>query len=180
MIDKILTDINPKFAKIIDYDLNGFDHTRLWNCDLLEFDAINNVVLESCGGRLVPDMIGNPLSWLICSKRLGDILKRNDPDGIQLLECQILSRASNSLTSHYVVNVLNFMDAINLEESDYEEENGVIDMIYEWVFNAERVPSRKMLFREKSFIYSIFSTRSMSLDFMGMTGMAFEACSVRY
>lgn len=57
------------------------------------------------------------------------MIKSADPDGIQILECRIEDPLGKKLEGHFVINILNCLDAINLKESDYEEEDGDIDMV---------------------------------------------------
>lgn len=178
MIDKIIVDTDYNFAYIVDYELSGLNHTILWNSKYLADDVLRDVRLILSDKHALPDMVGNPLSWLILSERLARIIKQADPSGIQILECHIENLLGKKLEGYFIINILNCLDVMNLKKSDFEKEDGVIDMVYDWVFDADRVPLRKMLFREKNFIYPVFSTRDLALDFKGMKGVMFEACKL--
>src|SRR5687767_8362063 len=70
LIHQMIFDPEESHTSVSEYDLSGFDHTRLWHCSALQVDSLRDVVLTVRRRKENPDVLDNPLSWWICSHRM--------------------------------------------------------------------------------------------------------------
>ncbi|WP_349407789.1 imm11 family protein [Pseudalkalibacillus sp. SCS-8] len=95
------------------YELSNGKFIQDWNTD------ITFVFNPSEGDRLT-DYLANNLGWFIVSTRFKEVLCDLDEDGVQYLPVKVVNSEDNTvLNNYYVANVINVVDAINFNHSDY-------------------------------------------------------------
>lgn len=177
-VDKLVLCPSERDSQVAGYQLGTFDHTKLWDGCRLSDDCIRNVVLVMEGRKRFCDFIENPLSWLICSKRLTNLLIDQAPSSFQVLECQIQDQQDLRLGEYRVLNVTKMLDLMDFEKSAYEIEEHEVSMVHEFVFRKDDLLLEKLAFRDVNFPYAVFFTRSLSLALRGITGFELLACKV--
>lgn len=94
----------------------GFDHQTLSEGRKIGKlpSQIRLVVARTLADALDFDVVVNPLSWKIVSKRLGNALKEVAPDDVELLPVTITGLKGEKLREDFcVINVLQMLDAIS-------------------------------------------------------------------
>lgn len=174
----LLFDTEGQFSEVVDYDLNGYDHTRLWKGKELDKNEGVGVRLTMSDAERRPDLMANPLSWLLCSQRLAAHLHERAPGCCQVMECNLVTVNGDQVEGYKLLNVLKVIDVLDLDLSDYDIEDGVVEMVYTDVFSAAKLPLGDLMFRDSNFIYRVFLTDSLARGLGGMTGFAFLECKV--
>ena len=129
------------------------------------------------GDRLT-DYLSNNLGWFIVSTRFKDILTELGVKEIQYLAINIINSEDNKeVNGYYVANVLNVVDALNLENSDYsvvEFEGEKIYSIRKFAVNNDKVNNID-LFKLKGQEISLFASESLKalVDKNKITGCDF-------
>jgi len=104
---------NGFFIHIID---NGVKITNWTN---IEF------YYSSIASNLESDYLLNSSSWPLVHQRVKDTLIKNEIEGIQYLPINLIDAVNGDINNHYyVMNILNSIEAIDMNKSkyDYEEE----------------------------------------------------------
>jgi hypothetical protein len=71
-------------------------------------------------GCIPTDYLANDLGWLIVSERLREIFEDLEPGSIQYFPVSIINLKNGTpIIGYYVCNLLNHIDAIDLDNSDY-------------------------------------------------------------
>jgi hypothetical protein len=173
----IVFEDDASFSSVAAYELGAFDHTLLGNSLKLDAHCLDNVLLTLSAGQ-IPDFIPNPLSWLICSKRVVKFFTENNCD-VQILDCPMKSDDGTLLDTHRVINVLQTVDFLNQQKSDLDFDEGQIDMVYTWVFDSRKVLDDVMIFRDSNFKYGVFLNRRLARCMPAFKGVAFLSCDIQ-
>jgi hypothetical protein len=139
------------------YELSEGKLIQDWNED------INFLFNPSEGDRLT-DYLANNLGWFIISTRFKDLLCGLNVGGVQYLPIKVTNSADNTtLNNYYVANVINVVDAINLNLSDYS----VIYLDDEKIYSIRKYALNKIeikmkdLFKVKGFEIPLFVSESV-------------------
>ncbi len=162
-----------------DYNLNGFDLRSVWRGTYIEKWPDN---LDFCykKGNVILDYVPNVLSWLMFTDKAVEVFKRLGIVNIQYLPISI-KKAGKKEPSHMlnVVNVLDSVEALDLEKSDYvswEDDYKYIKFIRKVVLNKNASKSNLDIFRLlESKNYIIVSERiRIAVENEGLTGFGFK------
>jgi len=94
------------------YELSEGKYIRNWNSEITFY-------FDPKEGERLTDYLANNSGWFIVSERLKAILEEVD-DGIQYLPINVVNKGENKILKGFsVANILNVVDALNLENSDY-------------------------------------------------------------
>ncbi|GAM12371.1 imm11 family protein [Mesobacillus selenatarsenatis] len=86
------------------------------------------------------DYLANSLGWFLISNKLKTLLKGIDKSEIQYLPVRVVNSKDNSIIKGYsVANILNILDVLNLEHSDYS----VIGLYEEKVYSIRKYAINK-------------------------------------
>lgn len=119
--------------------------------DVLKGKKINNwnknitLFYDSEKGNILTDYLENVLGWFVVSTKLKNIIEELDKNAVQFLPINIESlNGDNKLNGYYVANILQVIDAVNWELSDYREayvkkKNITIKYVRKYVFNREAI-----------------------------------------
>ena len=164
---------------INDYDLKGFDLTRLWKGERIE-DWNEDIMLYYEKDGLVWDYVPNVLTWLIFSDRLVDLLYELGITDIQVFPVTLHKKGSTKkLPGYNVVNILTSVSAFNWERSDYvpwEDDPKSIKVIRKLVMNRSSLEGSPDMFRlAEDKHYIITSDRlKKAVEERGITGIKFR------
>lgn len=103
---------------------------------------------------IVRNVIGNIYSLPIISELIGKILVDNCPDEIELIEI-IVDKSTN--LKYYLLNILNNIDAIDFQKSNYKEiipDTKILKEINKLVLDNSKIGKRQ-IFRLKDFEFII-------------------------
>ncbi|MGG3844724.1 imm11 family protein [Aeribacillus composti] len=94
------------------YELSEGKYIHNWNSEITFY-------FDPKEGERLTDYLANNLGWFIVSERFKAILEKVD-DGIQYLPINVVIKGENKILKGFsVANILNVVDALNLENSDY-------------------------------------------------------------
>lgn len=97
------------------YDLKKGCYIEKWNPNL-------TFCYDSNEGDVFTDYLGNNLAWFVISNRLKVLFETIGCEKIQYLPVKIYNINDNSVTDdYYVANIFNIQDALDLENSKYDE-----------------------------------------------------------
>ncbi|MCD7034560.1 maleate cis-trans isomerase [Metabacillus sp. GX 13764] len=133
--------------------------------ELSEGKTINNwdkeltFYYDPVEGKQIPDYIHNNLSWFIVSPQFKNILMETDESGVQFLPLNIVNKENeHSIHDYSVANIINVVDAIDLENSTYsffELDNKKIYDITRYALNEDKI-NGKHIFKLKGDEIPIF------------------------
>jgi hypothetical protein len=155
------------------------DYSEVFLGTALDSDFYRNFVLRAKGQFNQTDYIMNPLSWPICSKKLSDVLLDNCTGDIKINDINVLMKEGGSIPLK-VVNLMRGFECFNFEKGQVrlsESPSGkkYISAIYDWVFDAEKIPKSVSLFRVSTMRSAVFIRAPLAellLD-SGMKGFGF-------
>src|SRR5262245_36698079 len=91
------------------------------------------------------DLLGNPISWVIVSSRLREVLKKTATESIQIFPVAVTRGDKTSPSDYFVVNLLHVVDAVAGDSQDRSKLG-----INQIVLDAKRIPEGIELFRLKT------------------------------
>ncbi|MCK4261255.1 MAG: hypothetical protein KAX49_19940 [Halanaerobiales bacterium] len=101
------------------YSIGQYDVEKGKSID--HWDSRITLYYDPMEGNKETDFLGNDLGWLIVSEKVKKILEEGQIEGIQYLPIKILNKKTNQyLKNYYVVNICNLVDALNLDQSEYD------------------------------------------------------------
>lgn len=164
------------------YELDGFNLTSLWKgVEVEPFPEGLRLIVDDSENELLGDLVGNPISWFVCSQQLQDFLGVSSrSDELQLLAAPMFRKSNNTRIDGYVV--LNPLLKIGCLDSDKSvlsrTSSGVISSIDECVLKESSIPKGTALFRLEEFPKAIFVSDEIanSLRHQGIRGVAFIRC----
>lgn len=156
--------INEYIVTIGQYIYNWEDH--------IEFKYNPN------NGELFTDYLFNIYGWLVVSDKFIGLCDEYINAKVQYLNINIKNELDNSITSSYkVINILDIVDAIELEHSDYSEfelDNEKFISITKYAINSEKVNGHH-IFRLKNSTIPIFISEKIKsiIEQNNLTGFDF-------
>lgn len=172
-IDASRTDL----MSVVKYDLADFDLTLFWGKGKIEKklpESVKLLVNKQAGRE--PDLLGNPISWHIASERLINFWKPEIETAVQRFEAPLFDiQESDKISGYEILNPLKFVEALNKEKSVFLGE-----IITEFVFDRQKVPSDCHIFRPVEFPEAIIVSDILvnRLVGMGLEGIAFIRCGM--
>ncbi|GAC43584.1 imm11 family protein [Paenibacillus popilliae] len=159
-------------------DTHGFEQYDLKEGKLIENwnDNITFYFNPQDGNRCT-DYLANNLGWFIVSKKVKDIINILGED-VQYLPVNVVDFESNSrIEEYFVANVLEVVDALNLEISDYSVMDLDGEKIYsvrKYAFSEDKI-NNKNLFKLKGDEIPLFvsETFKQSVEESNITGCDF-------
>ncbi len=167
---------------IRDYEMNGYNLTSLWKGDLAQlFPDGLKLYLDDSDRAQLGDLIGNPISWFVCSAKLLNLLQLFETaEGVQLLPAPVYRESDESLVDgYYVLNPTIKIDCLNHERSILSRSaSGKIRSLEKSVLISSAIPNGLPVFRLANFPNAIFVREDMAkgLTNKGVTGVAFVRC----
>lgn len=139
------------------YELSEGKSIQEWNKDII-------FLFDPSDGERLTDYLANNLGWFIVSTRFKDVLCELNVGEVQYLPIKVInSRDKAILNNYYVANVINVVDAINLDHSDYS----VINLSDEKVYSIRKYALSKNeiqmnhIFKLKGFEIPLFVSESV-------------------
>ena len=168
---------SSELAKVINYKLEGFEHTLLWDVNIIKGGVPYTVCLYLGPGER-GDYLTNPLSRPICSDRLVHLIHRRGASGVQILEFRLLdANTERPVEGYRLVNVLTKIEALDIAQSQLSrDENGRISAVFKIAVSPEKVSKDVHIFRLSEWPYAIIVSDALAQDFVGkgLRGLAFE------
>lgn len=163
-----------------DYDVGDFDLTELWKGDIVP-DGLPPTIRIYVGnnGDYLPDLLLNPISWLIVSPRLCHVLTLHAGGDLQVFPAPLFdSETGEPITGYSVVNLTKRIYCLDADLSDVSTENDApsrIRAIHKYVLKRSEIPQDTNVFRLGEYFTAIFwSTRLIGhLRGKNFTGLAF-------
>ena len=159
------------------YHMGDFDLTSLWGGQKIPCKLPDQVKLFITGSiESLPDFVGNPLSWLLVSRRFRDLIAKELENCCQFLDAPLYANSGNDyIKNFYLLNVLSVVDCVDKENSQIEYLNdGEIDFIVDLHINYDLIPDCIDIFRVKNSIGSVIISNKI-VDLIrgkGLTGVA--------
>lgn len=178
---RLITDSSRnELFTVIDYSIEGFDLTELWDGTQINTPLpIDVKLLVDSANSTEPDLVGNPISWFICSNRL---IKKWLPlieDDVQLLEAPLYEKSSNKKIDGYkILNPIKLIRALDLEKSKFIGNKEKIKTISKFVLETINIPENVHMFRPKEFPKAIIVSDELAQKILGVgiEGVAFVPC----
>jgi hypothetical protein len=166
--------------RVADYDLDGFDCRLLGKCERISAALPAGLRLWT-EGQIPIDYVGNPLSWVICSKRLVDLIMKFASADLQVINAPLFRKTGEKLENYYTVNILRCIKCIDEKSSviSFKDENrSKIMGIYEYAFVDANIPREVHVFRPAEFPYGVFFSDELAQEIAAMnaTGIIFKQC----
>lgn len=129
------------------------DVEYLWSGDTVVPGALDKVELLVCDDLELPDLMGTPISWFICSSRLIRAFSKQLADNAQILTAPTFSvETQNSVKDFYILNVTTVVRAVNRDQSKMPfSEKGDLIAVGEFVFDREIIPDNAHIFRVEEY-----------------------------
>lgn len=142
-------------------DLCGIDQYDVMRGDKID-DWGNRIVFDcdlSSGGRLT-DYLCNDLAWFVVSPKFRRALEENGITGLQYLPINVVDATDGrTLTGYAVANVVDVVDALDLQHSKYvdefDEDGTLYRFIHVYAIRSEQLHGRDV-FRLKGELPCIF------------------------
>src|SRR5699024_5184349 len=133
----ILDDSNDSDVVVYCEDTHGFEQYELKEGGLIEnWNENITFYFNLTDGNGFTDYLANNLGWLTVSRKFKDIIKKIGGD-VQFLPVNVVDFESKSKIDndeYFVANVLDIVDALNLENSDYS----VMDLDGEKIYSVRK------------------------------------------
>ncbi len=142
-----------KFCHVADYTIEAFDLTLFWKGEKIQDPIPSSVKLfVDKKTKNMPDLMGNPLSWLLCSKRLIDCWYDYINQDVQIFDAPIYQIQSNiKVKNYFILNPISCLKSVNLDRSTYIGDKEDIRTITEYYLYNNAIPESTNIFRPKEF-----------------------------
>ena len=170
-------EISRAFQNTARYELGYFDHTVLLDGQRFERAIPATVNLYVSYGRPI-DYLPNPLSLPIVSGRFLRLIEaraERDVD-IQVIEAPLIAEGTGRpISNFYVLNLLKHINCMNIEASDVVMDEGVVDAVFQYVFDVSKIPEDLHIFRPREYPYSIVLSDELARDLedKNLSGISF-------
>lgn len=114
------TDTEDDILRISDYDCKEFDLRLFWRGEPVNnWDGSVELFYEVASPAL--DYVPNPLTWLIFSDRLVDIMRKMGIQAMQVFPVSLLKKGSpgETISGYNIVNITEAIAAADLQHSKY-------------------------------------------------------------
>ena len=164
------------FMTVADYQINDFDVTLLWGKGMVEANISESVKLFVNTESVQPaDLIGNPISWHVCSERLISAWFSKIKNDVQLLKAPLYDlKTKEQITGFQILNPIKSLDVLDREKSTF-----VGSMAIDFVVDRSKIPDSVNIFRpiESSSDVIVSEELPNALIGKGYKGIAFIKCS---
>lgn len=176
----ILDSARDDLFRVVDYVVDDFDLTIFW-----KGIKVNGPIPESMKlfvdskDTASPDLLGNPLSWHICSERLLGCWHPMIEKDIQLLEAPLYQKVANQRVSGFkILNPLTCIQALDVHRSEVIGNSKRIKAVSRFVFEESKIPQGVHIFRPSEFPKAIILSDELAQKIagLGMAGLAFVRC----
>ena len=155
-----------------EYDLCIGEEFNSWNKDFKFF-------YNSQEGDIATDFLANDMTWFLVSEKLRKVLDRMNTN-IQYFKVDIFEEnTNNTLNGYYVANILNVVDALCLEKSDYFEteidDMGTIYTVSKYAVYKDKINGSDIFKLSNHQEIPIFVSENFknAIEDNGITGMDF-------
>lgn len=169
-------------SSVCDYEVGSFDFTRLWHGDRIRACELEEVTLFLDSKKILPDIVGNPLSLLILSEKLVDLLELKDGAEVQVFRFPLFRQErgkKSTLDGFRLVNPILRLDCLDQERSlIHRKASGEISSIEKFAFCAAAIPEGTKIFRPTVSDGDVFVFDRLALNTRGkgINGLAFQRC----
>ena len=176
----ILDSSRADLSSVVDYLIDDFDLTIFWKGTQVNGPIPESVKLfVDSEDAVFPDLLGNPLSWHICSERLLGCWHPMIEKDIQLLEAPLYQQETNQrLAGFHILNPLTCIQALDVHRSEIIGNSKRIKAVSRFVFEESKIPQGVHIFRPSEFSKAIIISDELAQNIVGfgMTGLAFVRC----
>lgn len=162
---------------VVDYEMGDFKLTNFWGGkqNISLSDSVQ-LFIDSTGNS--PDLMGNPVSWLICSEKLISLISSVTSDGFEIYDAPLFdSKTKKTVAGYSILNVYKKIPCLDLEKSsvDWSSDHKEITAVYEHVFCKDKIPEDCHIFRPSEWPFSVVLSDKLAKSFIGkdLTGVAF-------
>ena len=165
------------------YEMAGFNLTALWRgMEVGAFPSSLKLIVDDTEEGEMPDLFGNPVSWLVVSDKLAEILCQDQRKGtVQLIPAPIFRDSDGSKVEGYqVLNPLVRIDCLNEAKSKLGRlANGALAALDHCVLNQASIPENIGIFRLGEFPKAIFVSDELAHRTCqkGLRGLAYFRCN---
>jgi hypothetical protein len=158
---------------VVDYEMGDFDLKSLWGKG--KSNLPDNVKLFVKKEYLKkPDLLGNPISWFICSDRLIEIWMPKIEADVQILNAPIYEvKTKKEIEGYKIFNPIRKVEALDKEKSVF-----LGKIVTEFVFDKKRIPNNLHVFRPVESPKAIIVSDELvkKLIDQNINGVAFIKC----
>jgi hypothetical protein len=168
-------------ASVSDYDLGGFDHMVFWHGQRCTAKIPESVRINvDVNGTIMPDYLGNPLSWPLVSVRFEKILKAICPEDVQLIDIHLYDMHTKGVIRDYsVVNVVRTIACLDFKQStiNYSSDKRIV-AVPKIVIASKAIPNDVHMFRIQEWPYVVIISNELAtaIQSAGMTGVSLLEC----
>ena len=168
-----------KRESVCGYELGKFDSSVFRRCEWFQGPIPRDVQLWVKPGSPA-DVLGEPLSWLMLSENLIEIIKQLAPADIQEIPAPLFYVDSKKPVSRYrIVNILRSLEAIDLTKSVTSEMDILgtkILNVIEAVYRGKAIPPEVHIFRPMESMSRVVISEELA---QAMTGKVVGVALIR-
>jgi len=169
-------------ASISAYELGDFSPVTFWTGTRFNEQFPTNMRLEvERSDYLDPDLLGNPLSWLICSTRFVVLMRKTAERDIQVFAVPLVDNQTREMvTGYHIVNPTRLVECLNVERSIVSRKaDGTLAAVYEIAVRESKVPNDANIFRIAEQPNIVLFSDDAVLPLLGkdLLGLAFVQCA---
>lgn len=124
------------------YELKEGNFLKNWNENITFYFNLHD-------GNRFTDYLANNLGWFIVSKKFKNLINKIEDEGVQFLPVNVVDIESKTRLEddeYFVANVLEVVDALNLENSDYS----LMDLDGEKIYSVRKYAVTKEKINDKN------------------------------
>ncbi len=144
---------------ISNYDLADIDYFCVLKGNPYKGAPIHNAKLYVTGTSC--DLVGGPLSWLICSERLVQLFNRIASSDYEVFDAPLCRKNGSPIKGYKIINPIRLVPCLDLEKSVYLGTETNIGAVTEWAIRRNKVPSNIHMFRVKESPFAVFITDAL-------------------
>jgi len=155
------------------YDLADIDYFGMLRGKPYNGPPINNARLYVAGGS--SDLVGGPLSWLVCSDRLVQLFQQKAASDFEIFNAPLFNKNGKPVNGYKIINPIRLLPCLDVEKSVYLGTKKKIKLVTEWAIKRGKVPSNVHMFRVEESPFSVFITDALleELKGKGLRGIGF-------
>lgn len=177
-----MLDADSDAMSVVDYQLGSFDVSSLWFGDRLEISRLPadvKLVVDPDAGPT--DLVGNPISWWIFSRRFADAIAPVAARDWEVLDAPLFGNDGQPVTGYVIANPTLRVKCLDLERSIVlRRTTGEISAVVEPVFREAALLNPPGLFRADEFPADVYVSDALAQTLRGkhFRGLAFQKCRV--
>lgn len=165
---------------VVAYSLDEFDLTIFWKGIEVVGPIPTSVKLfVDIEKDNAPDLVGNPISWYICSERLLDYWLPLIEQDIQLCEAPLYVKKTNKkILGFKILNPLTIIEAMDMRKSRFISNKNKLKTVSKFVFEIKKIPENIHIFRPSEFPKAIIVSDELvkKIVGIGIRGLALIRC----